>query len=371
MKVVYVSPHATRGGAERVTMDLVALHDRREVEPVLLFLSGGPLVEEAHRLGVEAQVLAMPHMRNVLAAGRAKRVLARRLADLKPDLVHAVMAWGHGYAGAAARMAKVPAVWFQHDVPDFRRPESLLAALTPARCILANSMQTANAQRRFNPRRVRIEVVHPGTRLPGEFRAVRRRRGRAGLQFDPDDYVVGMVARLARGKGHATLLRAAKSLCAARKDARVVIAGGPAFGLDADYPAELMRLAGELGITDKVRFTGHTEATTDVISALDAAVHVPDAPESFGLAVVEAMAAGTAVVAGDAGAVREIVEPGVTGLLVPPGDHEALATALLALHDDRDLRENIARAAASAARTHFDAVEMTRRVERLYKELLS
>ena len=68
-------------------------------------------------------------------------------------------------------------------------------------------------------------------------------------------------------------------------------------------------------------------------------VHVPDGSESFSLAVIEGMAAGTAVVAADAGAVREIVEPGVTALLVPAGDHEALATALLALHDDPGARE--------------------------------
>ena len=371
MRVVYVSPHATRGGAERVTMDLVTLHRHSEVDPVVLFLRTGPLVEELRRLGIQTEILVAPAMRNVLAAERTKRVLAQRLQALKPDLVHAVMAWGHGYGGAAAALAKIPAVWFQHDVPNFRRPESLLAALTPARRILANSALTANAQHRFNPRRIRIEVVHPGTRLPKEPRQVRRRRGRAGLGFGDSEFVVGMVARLARGKGHPTLLHAFKSVYAARKDARLVIAGGTPFGLDPGYPVELERLAASLGIADRVRFTGHTEAGTDVISALDAVVHVPDGPESFGLAVIEAMAAGTAVVAADAGAVREIVEPGVTAMLVAPGDHESLATALLALHDDPGFRERMAEAGEGAARTHFDATEMTRRVEAIYREALA
>ena len=371
MRVVYVVPHATRGGAERVTMDLLALHGRDAVEPVAVFLHEGPLVDEARRLGVPAEVIPAPRMRNLIGARRAKRRLARRLVELDAQLVHGVLAWGHAYGGAAARMAKIPAVWFQHDVPDWHRPLSLVAALTPARRIIANSALTANAQRRFNPRRARIEVVHPGTRIPSEPRAARRARGRKGLGLGEDKFVVGMVARLARGKGHATFLRAARSLCNARRDARVVVAGGSPFGLDEDYPDELQRLAASLGIADRVTFTGQTEATVEVLSALDVAVHVPDGPESYGLAVVEAMAAGTTVVAGDAGAVREIVEPGVTAVLVPTGEPEVLATALLAMHDDPEGRERIAAAGAAAAGARFDAGAMARRLEAIYRDAIA
>lgn len=352
-------------------MGLIALHQRSAVEPVALFLRDGALVEEARALGVDTEVMVVPRMLNVLAAERAKRTLAQRLIALKADLVHGVRAWGHGYAGAAASIARIPAVWFQHDVPNWRRPETLLAALTPARRILANSVLTANAQHRFNPRRVKIEVVHPGTRIPTEPLAVRRARGRAALGFDGDAYLVGTVARLARGNGQPTLLRAAQSLCATRSDARVIVAGGPPFGPDPGYPDELERLAASLGIAERVRFVGEIEQAGDLISALDVAVHVPDGPESFAFAVVEGMANGTAVVAADAGAVREIVEPGVTALLVPPGDHEALATALLALHDDPVTRDRIASAGAEAARARFDARQMTLRVESIYRDAVA
>jgi glycosyltransferase involved in cell wall biosynthesis len=371
MKVVYVSPHATRGGAERVTMDLVALHRPNAVQPALIFLRDGPLVEEARSLGIGVEVVPVPRLRNVLAAERAKRALARRLVALKADLVHGVMAWGHAYAGEAARLAGIPAVWFQHDVPDWRRPLSVLAALTPAKCIFANSALTANAQHRFNPRRVRIEIVRPGTRIPSESRAARRARGRASLGVGEGDFLVGLLARLARGKGHPTLLRAAQSLCNARSDAQVVVAGGALFGLDPDYPAELQHLAETLRIADRVQFLGMTRDTVDVLSALDVTVHVPDGVESYGLAVVEGMAAGTAVVAADSGAVREIVEPGVTALLVPPRDHEALAAALLTLHDDPATRERMASAGAAAARARFDARQTARRVESLYRDALA
>jgi glycosyltransferase involved in cell wall biosynthesis len=371
MRVVYVLPHATRGGAERITMDLLAMHDRRVVEPAAIFLEEGPLVAEAHALGVPAQVFRVPRMRNVLGAMQAKRVLASRLATLRADLVHGVMAWGHAYGGAAARIARIPAVWFQHDVPNWRVPVNLLAALTRARRILVNSALTANAQRRFNPRRVKIEIVHPGTRIPAEPRQARRARGRAALGRGGDAFLIGMVARLARGKGHATLLHAARSVCSARPDAAVVIAGEALFGLDADYPEELRHLVAALGLADRVQFAGGALDASDVISALDVAVHVPDGPESYGLAVVEGMAAGTAVVAGDSGAVREVVVPGETAILIPPGDHEALATALLALHDDPARRERMALAAAEAASERFDMRTTARRVEKIYEDALA
>jgi glycosyltransferase involved in cell wall biosynthesis len=371
MRVVYVLPHATRGGAERVTMDLLTLHDRRVVEPAAIFLEEGPLVAEAHALGIPAQVLRMPRMRNVVAAVAAKRVLASRLLTLRADLVHGVMAWGHVYAGGAARIARIPEVWFQHDVPNWKKLVNPLAALTRSRRILVNSSLTANAQRRFNPRRIRIEVVHPGTRIPVEPRQARRARGRAALGYDGDAFLVGMVARLARGKGHPTLLHAARSLCSARADAAVVIAGEALFGLDQDYPAELMRLSEELGLAGRVRFVGGGLDAADVISALDVAVHVPDGPESYGLAVVEGMAAGTAVVAADSWAVREVATPGETAILVPPGDHEALAAALLALHDDPGRRERIGLAASAAANERFDMKKTARRVEKIYEDALA
>ena len=120
----------------------------------------------------------------------------------------------------------------------------------------------------------------------------------------------------------------------------------------------------------RVRFAGEIEALGDAISALDVAVHLPDSPESFELAVVEGMAAGTAIVAADSGPVREVVRPGEAALLAPPGDHEVLATTLLALHDDPVARERLGAAGAEAARTRFDSHQMARRVEAIYRDAM-
>lgn len=369
MRVAYVSPHAHQGGAERVTMDLVALHDRAVVEPTLIFLADGPLLEEARSLGVSAEVLPAPRMRRAFKARAFRKALAARFRALDVDLVHGVMAWGHAYAGPAARMAGKPAVWFQHNIPS-RGTLDLLASLTRAERILANSSLTARAQRRVNPRRVPIEVVRPGVRIPEEARESLGARGRAALGIGPGAFVVAQVARLVPAKGHAAFLTATRSLLNARSDAVVVVAGEPLFDAVPGYLDWLRLLATTLGIADRVFFTGNDVPAALVLGAADVAVHVPEGVESYGLAVVEAMAAGAAVVAYDTGSVREIVEPGVSAVLVPPGEPEALATALLAVHDDPDARRRMVDTASRTACARFNARLVTRQVEAIYQDVV-
>ena len=370
MKVVYVSPHADLGGAERTMMDLVALHDRRLVEPSLVFLSQGPLVEAARALGVPAEVLPAPRLRQVAAARALRRSLAAHLRARGADLVHAVMAWGHVYAGWAARSAGVPAVWFQQNVPEWRNWLDVWAAYTPAARVLANSRFTASHQRRMRPWARNVEVVHLGVRLPDDDREVRRARGRLALGMGEGEFAVGIAARLQRWKGQDVVLRAFASLARRRPGSRLFVIGGPLFGIEPDYPGVLRGLAEDLGIAGRVVFTGHRTDIPDCLAALDVAVHASVRPEPFGLALVEAMAAGTPLVAADAGAIREIVSPGADGLVTPPGDAEALAAVLLALHDDPARRASLAAAGLETVRARFDARIMTSRVEDVYRNIL-
>jgi glycosyltransferase involved in cell wall biosynthesis len=165
------------------------------------------------------------------------------------------------------------------------------------------------------------------------------------------------------------VIRAAASLLHARRQARLFVIGDAMFGLAAAYAASLPALARDLAIADRVTMTGFRTDVLDVLPGLDLAIHASTTPEPFGLGLIEAMAAGTALIAADAGAAREIVTPGQNGLLTPPGDHEALATAMLALCDDAERRARFAEAGERTARQRFNADQMTRRVEDLYRSI--
>lgn len=369
LRVLYVSPHAQLGGAERVTLDLLTLHDRSVVEPSVAFLHGGPLLEACRALGVPTFEVIAPRLRNVLGVRRTVRALADIARAGGADIVHSVMAWGHCFGGRAAKAAGCRAVWYQHVGASWKSAIEVRAAFVPAAAIIANSDFTAAGQRRVNPRRAPIHTVHPGTRLPVVDWERRRARGRTALGIGKDEFAVGMAARLQSGKGQHVLLRAAASLLHARPSARLFIIGDTLFDLEPNYPAELQALARDLAIADRVVFTGFRNDIGDCLTAMDIAVQASVTPESFGLAVVEAMAAGTTVVAAHGGATAEIVTHGVDGVLVPPGDHEALAVALLALHDDPRKCYDLATAAAQTARDRFDVSLMVRRMEDLYRSL--
>jgi glycosyltransferase involved in cell wall biosynthesis len=185
----------------------------------------------------------------------------------------------------------------------------------------------------------RVGVVAEAVDL-APWREVRaaRERGRTG-RGDPEPagaaaLTILSVARQYPRKDTATLLRAMPSVLARHGGVRLrVIGGGPEL-------TRLVGMAGDLRIDHVVDFLGAVHSDGDVRAAfLDADVFcLPSLQEGFGIAFVEAMAAGLPIVAARAGAVPEVVEDGVTGVLVPPSDPSGVAGALVRLLDDREAR---------------------------------
>ena len=368
LRVLYVSPRATMGGPERVTLHLLALHDRRAVEPAVCFLEDGPLVELCRgELGVTTYVVPAKARDRTRPGRRAIRAIADVVALSRTELVHSATAAGHLAGGRAAKHAGVPAVWFQHRLATWRHHVDRAAAFIRSAFIVASSERAAAQQRHVNPFRRKVAVVHPGTRLPAEPRAARRERGRAALGIGPDTFVAGVVGRLVPEKGLETVLRAAASLCHARP-ACLVIVGAPPPGVPDRYPASLRKLAGDLGIADRVSFAGARADMDDCLAALDAAVCAASR-KPFSINAIEALAAGTPLVVGDAAGAGEIVTAGRDAVVFPSGDHEALAAVLLSLCDDPERRAQLGEEGARTAQVRFDAETMVRRVEALYRDL--
>jgi glycosyltransferase involved in cell wall biosynthesis len=122
-------------------------------------------------------------------------------------------------------------------------------------------------------------------------------------------------------------------------------------------------------VSDTVRFTGWRRDATDIVEAADAYAH-PSLWEGFGLALLEAMAAGKAVVASRVSTIPEIVIDGETGWLVAPRDGQALARALLRLLDDPVGSRQMGAAGCRRVLTRFDAERMVRATEAVYEEIL-
>jgi glycosyltransferase involved in cell wall biosynthesis len=163
-------------------------------------------------------------------------------------------------------------------------------------------------------------------------------RREAGCDGGP---LVGIVGRLEPWKGQDVFLRAAARVVAEHPAAAFAVVGGVTPGKREEYASELRALAGELGLDGRVHFTGHAMDVFPWFDALDVCVHATHG-EPFGLVLVEAMALGKPLVATALGGPVEIVEEGVSGLLVPPGDDEAMARAISGVLSDAGLAARLA-----------------------------
>lgn len=175
--------------------------------------------------------------------------------------------------------------------------------------------------------------------------------------------VVGMVSRLVRGKGADYFLRAARDvLCCFPETLFVLVGEGPAR-------KELEWLARELGIENKVIFTGQRADMPGVYASLDVFV-LPSLNEGMPLTVLEAQAANRAVIASRVGAVPELIQHRETGLLIEPGDVTSLRNAMLELLADASLRAGLAARGQARVREHYSAEAMAKRYLSLYEDVL-
>jgi glycosyltransferase involved in cell wall biosynthesis len=213
--------------------------------------------------------------------------------------------------------------------------------------------------------------VSPGIRADsygnGDRRTLRQALGVAeGVPL------VGLVARYDTWKGHAVFLEAAARMRKTRADVRFVMVGGSLNGEQLPhverYRDSVLMKRKQLGLEEAVAVVGHREDVPSVLAGLDVLV-CPSDHEPFGMIVLEALAAGTPVVASDSGGPSEILEHGRSGLLFATGNPAALAEAVLRILDDPGLRQRLREEGGRRVRGSFASVRYARDVEALYDGL--
>ena len=265
--------------------------------------------------------------------------------------------WCHAPPGGeAGRYAGRVALW---------RAAGLLDAVV---CVSQSQrrelLATPELRRPSRPRgrRCRTPVIPNGIDL-ARFAAARsavESDGASGGRRRPTRTVV-QVANAGPCKDHDTLLRAAAML-GGRDDVRLLLVGRGTSG-----PQMRRRVRG-LGLAGRVTLAGERQDVPELLAEADIGVLASRA-ETFGVAVLEYLAAGCAVVATDLPALRELIRSGIEGVLVPPGDPGRLAGAIARLLDDDVLRARLAAAGRRHAK-HYGAVRMADRFDRLLRSLL-
>jgi glycosyltransferase involved in cell wall biosynthesis len=348
------------GGEIALARVLGALHDVDvhvvlfERGPLTAWLGARGITHEVVPLAARAGGLGRDRVRPTvdavlaaaLAAGHTLR-LARRIRRLRPDVVHTNSLKAGVIGGLAAKLARVPVVWHQRElVSDTRMPRTARRALrwlvgAVPDAVVVNSEATRRSLQGSRSDSTATFVVPdcvdgratPATESP--------RAGTQSLTF-------GVVGRLAPQKGQREFLVAFATAFADDPSIHARVVGAALFGED-DYAASLRALAVDLGIASRVEFVGFVPDVGPELARLDVLVVPSLVPEGFGLTVVEGMAAGLPVIAPDAGGPAELISDDVDGVLVPPRDTAALASALRHLAADPDERHRLGEAARGRA----------------------
>lgn len=364
MRVLLLSPSAVPGGAERAFASLARQMPHLGIECKAVLLQPGPLEQWLASANCQTEVIDARRTRHIHRTAHTLTKLAKLATQA--DVVLSNQTKGHVYGGLASLLARRPAVWWQQGIPE---PSTLehAAARVPSNLIIASSEAAVQAQRRMTPKR-RVELVHLGI----DTGSVRRRKGsgtEVRLSHNSEGRkLVGIVGRLQEWKGQDVFLRAAARIAADHPDVDFLLVGGAVLGWEGDYPERLRRLASELGIDDRVHFVGHQDDVYPWFDALDVVVHASHG-EPFGLVLVEAMALGRPLVATAAGGPVEIIEDGISGFLVPPGDHDAMAESIAKLLDDDELRHRVGEAAEVRAEM-FDEERMATSIVDLLSDVV-
>lgn len=290
-------------------------------------------------------------------------IAIRRLVHhLQPDILHAHHATSYGLAGALCNWHPYLIHTWGRDVLDFPRYRIYRALvsfnLRQADLITCTSQVMAQAVERMAQPKTPIHVVPFGVDLT-HFRP------RPYPKSPTEPLVIGVVKSLEKLYGIEYLLQAFVSLCSQNGDLRLLIVG------DGTQRSALESLASELEIAESTRFVGRIphDQVIRYLHKMDIFV-VPSLQESFGVAAVEAAAAGLPVLASNVGGLPEVVVDGKTGFLVPPADVEALSGRLSQLIADSALRQRMGQAGRDFIKAHYDWQVNAAQMESLYQSLV-
>ena len=348
------------GGGEESLLGLTAALDRRRLRVLGAVTAEGGVAARLRALDVPVSVVALPPVRpwTLPGMGLAWWRLRRLLVRERVAVVHAHGSRGALYAGLAALRLGVPLVWhLRIDEPD-PRLDPLLVRLASA--IVANSAATAARLGAGPVAAGKVTIVPNGVDLDRFAPRAPDPALREALGLDPALPLVGFFGRLEHGKGVDVLLEAAARVHTKLPSAFLVVGEGP---LGERLAA---RAAGD-GLP--VRFAGRRDDVPELMR-LCAVVVLPSRREAFGRVLIEAMATGVPVVATSVGGIPEVCVDGVTGLLVPPDDPEALAVAIaLTLTDQAATAARVA-AAAADVRARFDLAAHAAGVQAVYARMV-
>ena len=368
MKILQISSARAMGGGERHLADLANHLAGRGHDIHAAISPGSPLAKELRALPKE-NIATIP-LRNALDAASALE-LARLINRKEIEIVHVHMARDYPLAAYAARRNRKSRLIITRHV---MFPLSRLHGVTLSNVARVIAVSEAVA------RRLREQQLFPVDRIVTVPNGIDVARfAEVGRKFDDVAFrlklglpaagrLVGTVGEINQLKGHEDFVRAAANVAERFPDLHFIIAGEDSSA-QKEHLLALQVLIAEVGLEKRIHHFGWLDDIAELYCAIDIFVSASHS-ESFGLAMAEAMASGTPVVATATDGASEIIEDGVTGLLVSIGDADSLAGSVAGLLGDEKRRQKLAEAGRLSVGERFSLERMVEATEQVYRKAL-
>jgi len=390
IKVVHIITRFDKGGSAENTL-LTVLGLNKEKYSILL-IKGLSLesemsdeeslaVSESLKIAEEnnIKVINLPFLVRKIAPLtdlKALFTLFKILRKERPDIVHTHTSKAGFLGRFASFLARVPIiihtphghVFHSYFGPTLTKifviAEKILSLITDKIITLTNRERDEHIERRIAPLNKFI-TIHSGVDLDRFMNLnIDIKKKKKELNIPQDFYVIGTVGRLVPIKGHKYLVSAAEMIIKEFPKTVFVIVG------DGFLKPILERHAEALGIRKNIVFTGWRKDVPEILYLFDVLVF-PSLNEGMGRVMIEGMSLGKPIVASNVGGIRDLIEDGKNGLLVPPRDSNALRKAISRLIRNKKLAEGLGKIGKMEVYPDFDASTMVKKIDNLYESLLS
>ena len=380
IKILCLDHYTKIGGGQRSLLTLLENLNKNIFYPIVAIPGKGDFYKELKRIGVNVKFIKLNaelvKIRYNSRRNRAGNPLAlslnflsmfnsiislyRLVKDEKIDLIYANTFKTALVGGIVGKLSGVPMIYHVRIFPNHGWLDNLATLLSTR--IIANSKAVA---KELHGTRRKIKVIYNAIDLVRFKPHVGGDRIRKEFKINKYEKVVGMVGRVTPEKDHKTFIKAAIKVISALPDTKFFVVGDAVSEEDEKYKRRIIQLIESKGLGDKFIFTGFRDDIPEIMASLDVLV-IPSIKEPWGRVAAEAMAMGKPVIGTNAGGLREIIDHGKTGILVPPEDPDSLAEATITLLNDEELRKSMGKRGRREVKENFNIAIITGQMEKLF-----
>ncbi|MFH2138505.1 MAG: glycosyltransferase family 4 protein [Candidatus Omnitrophota bacterium] len=371
-KILYISHTSEIAGAEKSLLCLLKGLDQKVFTPIVILTGNGPLVEQIKSMNIKTHLYPLANIKKknlgtVFSYLKTLRWLIKVIKLEKISLIHCNMYISNQYAVIASLFTKVPLVCHIRNI--ITKPCYYNNFLFLTKTLIANSSATELSYSKYLRNTQKSIVIYNSVSLDESYSTASAGSFREKYGIEKDAFLIGYVGQIKKAKGIHFLIKAMDLLVKQYSQVRLLIAGDISISKESNCFSYLKELSKTLNLEQNIVFSGFINNTRELYSTMDILV-LPSEKEPFGRVLIEAMAVGKPVIGTCSGGAPEVVEDGVTGLLVPPGNPEALAKAISEMINNPARAKLFGQKGKERVEKLFNERTNTRQLERIYNQII-